>query len=107
MLRSQLLKRFLLVCVMSALLFCTVGVLADPIVVDEIALPAGMTFGMSIEEAQAVSNYKKDIAADTRKIIVDKMGFESEYLSGSATVGGNAASVYVYFDQLRRYNITN
>ena len=80
-------------------LLCFVSCNAERATIDKIILPGGLEFAMSIEEAQSVSKYTKRIAENTAKIVIDKMGFNDEYLSGSATVGGNAAHIEVYFDK--------
>ena len=70
----------------------------EPIAGD-IKLPAGLEFGMSPEEATAVSGYYYNSSPslpDTAQL--QSLGFDiSGYLSGRATIGGKEASVSVYF----------
>ena len=66
---------------------------------NEIALPAGLEFGMSIDEAVAISGFKKSEASYWWADQIDRMGFsEKAYISGKATIGGYEADVHCFFD---------
>ena len=76
---------------------------------NEINLPNGLQFGMSLSEATAVSGYRQDSNSSTHDALMTAMGFDCDYLYGFATIGGYAASIEIYFenDYLRqiRYNL--
>ena len=76
---------------------------------NEINLPNGLQFGMSLSEATAVSGYRQDSNSSTHDALMTAMGFDCDYLYGDATIGGYAASIEIYFenDYLRqiRYNL--
>lgn len=69
---------------------------------EEIALPAGLEFGMSVSEAIAASGYEKRSIKDTFfEAYFDECNYafsHDAYLLGEATVGEIPASVYVFFD---------
>ena len=66
---------------------------------NEIALPAGLEFGMAIDEAVAVSGFKKNEGSYWWADQVRRMGFSSKaYISGKATIGGYEADVHCFFD---------
>lgn len=76
---------------------------------NEINLPNGLQFGMSLSEATAVSGYRQDSDSSTHDALMTAMGFDCDYLYGFATIGGYEASIEIYFenDYLRqiRYNL--
>ena len=67
---------------------------------EKIVLPAGLEFGMRLDEAIAVSGYDKRYAPDVQnEIEFDTYGYSFDWLYGKATVAGMDVSVYVYFDE--------
>lgn len=76
---------------------------------NEISLPNGLQFGMSLSEATAVSGYRQDKNSPIHDAMMTAMGFDCDYLYGIATIGGYEASIEIYFenDYLRqiRYNL--
>lgn len=65
----------------------------------EITLPAGLEFGMSIDEAVAISGFTKSESSYWWADQIERMGFSNKaYISGKATIGGYAAEVRCFFD---------
>lgn len=93
-------KKIIGLLLLILILFTSTLALAD----NEIVLPAGLEFGMSISEATAVSGYTKKTANEgtEEKSEMVAIGFnEATYLSGEATIGGFPATVTVYFHDNR------
>lgn len=66
---------------------------------NEINLPAGLKFGLSLDESVAISGYDKRQGAAWVAEQIKKMGFPvEEYIFGQATIGGYEAYVSSFFD---------
>ena len=82
--------------VLSILSLCFGIALAEEF--QTITLPAGLKFGMSVEEAAAVSGLKQSAADEEKTLKLEKQGIkDTDYLVGKATVGGFEGTIYVYF----------
>lgn len=90
-----MMKRIISVVLFVTLLMISVGAIAE----NEITLPAGLKFGMSMDEAVATSGFVKSEGGHWFGAQIDKMGFSNKaYISGKATIGGYEAEVRCYFD---------
>ena len=69
---------------------------------EELVLPAGLKFGMGIDEAIAVSGLQKMENNGYRKTFNDTCGYSflTEYLQGDVKIGGLDATILVQFDVL-------
>ena len=67
---------------------------------NEITLPAGLEFGMSLDEAVAISGFQKSEGSYWWKAQIERMGFPvKSYIAGDATIGGYKATVHCFFDE--------
>ena len=89
-------KKTIVLLVFPILTISVNAALAD----NAIQLPSGLAFGMPIEEATAISGYRRSTASSTWLSTIETTGFsKKELLFGNATVGGYKANVYAFFDE--------
>lgn len=92
-------------------LIVLVAIVSVAVAEDELVLPNGLKFGMSLSEASAVSGYTKGDRSEIHDAQMAVIGFDCDYLTGRATIGGHEAWIEVFFENnyLRqiRYNLAS
>lgn len=90
---KKLVSLFLIICIL-------IGSVAFAFAENNITLPGGLAFGMSISEATSVSGYRRDTASDGPWYeMIKAYGFSDiDMLIGESMIGGLDAYVYAFFD---------
>lgn len=90
-----MMKKIISFILLTVLLMVSAVAIAE----NEITLPAGLKFGMSMDEAVATSGFTKSEGGYWFGAQIEQMGFSNKaYISGKATIGGYEAEVCCYFD---------